>query len=67
MAILQLGNHAQAVLGLECCANGCLHSLIRDEIETEALEDHGEHGLEFHHSNFSCQLYGQMLLLDYYC
>src|SRR2546421_10749568 len=49
MAVLRLGSHSQTVSGLECGANGRLHPLARHQVEAEALEEHCQDRLEFHH------------------
>src|SRR5256885_12590105 len=49
MTILRLGSHPQTISRLECRADGGLHPLARYQVEAEALEEHCQDRLEFHH------------------
>src|SRR5438105_15631287 len=49
MTVLRVGSHTQTVPGLKCCAHPRLYPLTRYQVEAEALENHCQYRLEFHH------------------
>ena len=55
MAILELRSHSQPVLRLERRTYRRLHTLLGDYIQAVALQEHGQHRLQFHHGKGGAQ------------
>src|SRR5437016_6163802 len=55
MAVLDVRAHSETILRLERGAHRRLHPLVGDQIQTEALHEHSEYRLEFHHGKRGAQ------------